>query len=516
MNTQKRRDFIRRISTVGIAGTLAGVADRASSDAERGADYEWPLSPAERAATVTPTNPQFVPGDVRRYGADPSGVRDSTQAFADANSVGTHGGGSVRIPSGQYRYAPSATLNIAVSWLGEGPHETHILCDTAKFTGEFFRIVGSTELRDLLFKATGPTKAGTGIRLAPVDAGQFTGHARLTRIWVLGFNYNIQCDNNFEITLDQVRSALGNEGFYCAPETGEGNGYSTSHLHLNCYYAENLRNVFYAPSIRYAFRAITFLGGAIEGATGSACQASFTRCSPLKFIQIYLESAPRIPALVLDDCTASIDGAYMNGTGGIKVGSNTRIDLRQVVTTTAGDVFRGGDGSQQVVMENCLWPTSGNTLTLADMTLRNTSINGITYRDCTPESWSLGAVRFNRQSTLVNVNSAYDVYRFTGIAGDVKGGSFSGRFEIVARDKGDASNQSIYEYWIGSASGGAKHASLVPLQRLVRGTDVGASVQPLSIADDGDRGGVRLQFLKNSGIQQVVVDVLFHGLGSST
>jgi hypothetical protein len=517
MNTQLRRDFIRHMSTISAAGTLAGVANvgLAQGEGNAGATAVWPVTEAERAAAVTPPNLQFASGDVRRYGADPSGRRDSTQAFADANSVGSHGGGPIRIPSGQYKYAPAGTLNIAVSWLGDGAHETILLCDTSKFAGEFFRVVGSTELRDLLFKATGAAKVGTGVRLAPTDSGQFTGHTRLTRVWVLGFNYNIRCDNNFEVTFDQVRSQRGNEGFYCAPESGEGNGYCTTHLHLNCYYAENGRNVFYAPSIRYAFRAITFVGGTIEGATGDACQSSFTRCSPLKLIQVYFEAAPKIPALILNDCTAGIDGAYLNGTGGITAGPHSRIDLRDVVTTTATDVFSGGDGTQQVVMQDCSWPASGNTLTVANITLCNTSINGTMYRNCAAEASSLGATRFSRQSTVVNTNTAQDVYRFLSVAGDPTGGSISGRFEIIARDKGDATNQAIYEYWIGSASGGPQHASLLQLQRLVRGIDVGASAEPLSLAADGDRGGVKLQFLKNWGIQQIAIDVLFHGVTNS-
>jgi hypothetical protein len=513
MNNQLRREFIRHMSAMGAVGTLVGVADAASAQSTN--DHEssaaWPVSDAERAAAVAPVNMQFAPGDVRRYGADPSGAHDSTQSFIDANSVGTHGGGSLRIPSGRYKYAPTDTLDIAVSWLGDGPHETWILCDTSKFAGEFFRIVGSTELRDLLIQATGPTN-GTGVRLAPADVRHFTGHTRLTRVWVFGFDHNIQCDNNYEVTFDQVRSQMGNEGFYCVPETGEGIGYATTHLHLNCYYAQNRRNVFYAPSIRYAFRTITFVGGAIELATGDSCQASFTRCSPLKFVQIYLEAAPKIPALVLNDCTASIDGAYLGGTGGIKVGANTRIDLRQALAMLASDVFNAEEGAKQVVMQDCSWPASGNVLAAASVTLRNTSINGTMYRDCTPESTSLGAIRFSRQTTLVDTNAAQDVYRFLNIAGGIIGGSISGRFEIIAKDKGDPTNQAVYECWVGSTSGGPKHASLVLLQRLARGTDVGASATPLSLAEDGDRAGVKLQFLKNSGIQRVLVDVFFHGL----
>jgi hypothetical protein len=511
MDTRLRREFLRRVATFGAAGTLGGIADAAQGG---GADSTaiWPVSEAERSASVAPLNLQYTPGDIRRYGADPTGTRDSTQAFVDANAMGNRGGGPIRIPAGKYKYAPSSRLDIAVSWLGDGAHSTFILCDTAKYSGEFFRMVSSTTLSEVLISAVGAPKVGTGLRLAPVDAGQFTGQVRLTRVWVFGFNYNIQCDNNFEATFDQVRCESGNEGFYCAPESGEGNGYCTTHVHLNCYYGLNARNVLYSPGMRQAFRSITFLGGAIEGASGGSCQSSFTRCSPLKFVQIYLEAAPKIPALVLNDCMASIDGAYLNGTGGIHVGANSRVDLRHIVTTTATDVFSGGDGTQQVTMQDCAWPASGNVLRAASLSLRNSSINGSVYRDCTPEISSLGETRFSRQTTLVAANAAQDVYRFLDVAGEVCGGSVSGRFEIIARDKGDGSNQAVYEYWLGSAQGGPNHASLVLLRRLVRGTDVGASADPLSLFGDGDRGGVKLQFVKNSGISQVIVDVLFNGI----
>jgi len=513
VDDQPRREFIRRMYAVGAAGAIAARA-KVGSAAEvphAGGGGEWPLSAAERAAAVTPQTLQFEPGDVRRYGADPSGARDSTQALIDANSVGTHEGGSIRIPSGKYLYAPTNTLNIAVSWSGDGAHETFILCDTSKFTGEFFRIVGSTEIRDLLIKATGP-KAGTGVRLAPVSAGEFTGEARLTRLWVVGFNYNIQCDNNFEVTFDQVRSQLGNEGFHCAPDTSKGNGYATTHLHLNCYYAQNARNVFYSPSIRYAFRTITFMGGAIEGATGGTCQASFTRCSPLKLIQVYFEAAGTIPALVLKECVAGIDGAYLGGTGGIEVDASTRIELRQVLAVAASDVFHREDGAGSVSMQDCSWPASGNTLGTAGVTLRNTSINGTMYRDCSPESTSLGAIRFSRQTTLIEKNGAQDVYRFLNIAGRAIGGSICGRFEILAKNEGDPVDQVVYEYWVGYTWGDPEHASLVPLQRLARRTDVGVSVAPLSLAEDGEGPGVKLQFSKNPEIERVRVDVLFQGL----
>ena len=513
MNDPLRRELIRTLSGIGAASAMTGMADVASAQSPNSPDPtgSWPVSDAERAASVMPADLRFQLGDIRRYGADPSGARDSTQALIDANAVGAHGGAAIRIPSGHYKYAPVETLEIAVSWRGDGPRESWILCDTSKFAGEFFRLVGSTEIRDVLIQAKGG-KAGTGLRLAPKDSGQFTGHIRLTRIWIFGFDYNLRCDNNFEVTFDQVRLMLGNEGFYCEPETLEGNGYCTTHLHLNCYYAQNDRNVFYAPSIRYAFRTITFVCGAIEGATGGSCQASFTRCSPLKFVQIYLESAPKIPALVLNDCTVSIDGGYLAGTGGIKVGANSCIDFRQVLAMLASDSLSCADTARHVAMQDCQWPASGNTLPAANVSLRNTKINGVSYGESAWDSSSFGATRFSRQSAVVDTNEPQDVYRFLNPAGNVIGGSISGRFQIIAKDKGDPTNQAIYEAWVGSMSGGAKHASLVPVQRIVRGTEVGASAAPLSLAEDGQYGGIKLQFRKNPGIAQVVIDVLFDGL----
>jgi hypothetical protein len=46
-----------------------------------------PITAAEIAAGVTPTDYQYQPGDVRRYGADPTGVADSTAAIQAASSA---------------------------------------------------------------------------------------------------------------------------------------------------------------------------------------------------------------------------------------------------------------------------------------------------------------------------------------------------------------------------------------------------------------------------------------------
>ena len=60
---------------------------------------------AETAAGITPTDTQYPEGNVLRYGADPTGVSDSSSAFGD---VMTAGGFSIYIPSGTYLVSPQS------------------------------------------------------------------------------------------------------------------------------------------------------------------------------------------------------------------------------------------------------------------------------------------------------------------------------------------------------------------------------------------------------------------------
>jgi len=68
------------------------------------AQFLNPQTAAEIAAGITPVNFSFPSGDVRRYGADATGVADSFTAFQNAlKGVGTYG--RVIVPAGQYSLA---------------------------------------------------------------------------------------------------------------------------------------------------------------------------------------------------------------------------------------------------------------------------------------------------------------------------------------------------------------------------------------------------------------------------
>lgn len=89
----------------------------------------WPRSQAEIAAAVTPTFYYYPPNDVRRYGADSTGVNDAGPAFNTAYSVatalGNTVGGIIYAPAGQYKITTpivfSSTTVGYLALIGDGP-----------------------------------------------------------------------------------------------------------------------------------------------------------------------------------------------------------------------------------------------------------------------------------------------------------------------------------------------------------------------------------------------------------
>jgi hypothetical protein len=109
----QRRDF----STILFASSATSLLAATSSQAQSGAPF-YAQTAAETTAGVTPINYGYVPGDVRRYGADPTGSADSTTAIQNALNVVQ----PVYLPAGNYTI--TAALNNGVSKRrihGDGP-----------------------------------------------------------------------------------------------------------------------------------------------------------------------------------------------------------------------------------------------------------------------------------------------------------------------------------------------------------------------------------------------------------
>lgn len=82
---------------------------------------------AEIAASVTPTNYGYPPGDVRRYGADPTGVSDSATAINNAvASMNAGGGGIVTLPAGTFLIGSTINMLDYTGLKGAGKTATTI------------------------------------------------------------------------------------------------------------------------------------------------------------------------------------------------------------------------------------------------------------------------------------------------------------------------------------------------------------------------------------------------------
>ena len=127
-----RRSFL--ISSVGLTAAAAAGAEGSSS----GSQTRLRQTDAEAAAGVTPTNLDYPAGDVRRYGADPSGKIDSSNAWAAAISCNSHvfdghpGGGTYLFGSEVVISRYPVSISGAVKNIGSGTGGTRItLASTA-------------------------------------------------------------------------------------------------------------------------------------------------------------------------------------------------------------------------------------------------------------------------------------------------------------------------------------------------------------------------------------------------
>lgn len=108
----------------------------------------YPQSAAELAASVTPSNYAYPPGNVLRYGADPTGASSSQSAFTFAVAVAVFGGGVVYAPTGTYKLVSpvGSNVNSGVRIYGDGPGST-VINQTTDNHCFSFGIINSTQGR---------------------------------------------------------------------------------------------------------------------------------------------------------------------------------------------------------------------------------------------------------------------------------------------------------------------------------------------------------------------------------
>src|SRR6185437_15958349 len=151
---------------------------------------------AEIAAGVTPVNFAYAPGNVLRYGADPTGVNDSTTAIQAALNVANQGGiYGCYAPAGSYKTTVTLTVYPNTVLRGDGRATTVIeYTGTGDGIQSIQSINASTavriEVRDFGITCTNATSAGG----AYVDVGG--SYWALRNVRTSGFKFGVVLDQS--------------------------------------------------------------------------------------------------------------------------------------------------------------------------------------------------------------------------------------------------------------------------------------------------------------------------------
>jgi hypothetical protein len=145
----------RRDISIALFASAAGTALTSRAEAQTCTAPCYAQTTAEAAAGVTPTNTSYPPGNVLRYGADPTGTSDSTAAFNAATFANLSYSlnallNEIFVPAG--RYLVNGTVYVRKGQRLRGAlGGTYIVCNNSG-TGPTFKLgwglIGGTPTQD--------------------------------------------------------------------------------------------------------------------------------------------------------------------------------------------------------------------------------------------------------------------------------------------------------------------------------------------------------------------------------
>jgi parallel beta-helix repeat protein len=148
-----RRTIARNL----IATAVGTVAPTHKSDARTETAPSFAQTAAEAAAAVTPANSSYLPGDIRRYGADPTGIQNSSSALTQALLCNS----SIYISAGAYLFAQQSPFAVGSGQTvyGDG---TASVCTFSYCAGNNLQASGATGavVRRLKIKVSGSAETG--------------------------------------------------------------------------------------------------------------------------------------------------------------------------------------------------------------------------------------------------------------------------------------------------------------------------------------------------------------------
>ena len=168
----------------------------------------WQGSAAKRISKPNMKNSLGIAVSVLDYGADPTGVADSTAAFNAATLATTVTTGNddlnmrrtIDVPSGDYKITGTVYLRLGQHLRGAGEGSTRImLAGATAFAGHIFKmgvgLINGVETNDtggLCCEISGLTTEGGPISYAVIDTGPTLGFS-IHNVWMISVGIGIRC-----------------------------------------------------------------------------------------------------------------------------------------------------------------------------------------------------------------------------------------------------------------------------------------------------------------------------------
>lgn len=328
-----------------------------------------------------------APVNVLDYGADNTDTVDSTLSIQAAIATGK----PIYFPAGTYRISGTLTSG-GGGWFGDGWSTTSIRCigdnggvpflkPPQQFDG--IQIVGSG--------------VGTGLQLG--QEYSFTGHMHWSNLRVTNFNLGIRAYNFYTVLWTKVDVMYNTNGVRITPLDGGGtdDGYFTTFQMNSCLIGygsgyglwistpQNTRNFDMFTSVvegfgtsgpfKGAWTATSYSSGdtvmynnLLYKASSSAGAGDVPGTAALWVQQaakgqiildhanlnawgLYVEGNNGTPGIYMNDCTVNINDLYMNGTGGVFLGTNAgSLRINTGGGTSATDKFWWEPNANQCYM----------------------------------------------------------------------------------------------------------------------------------------------------------------------
>jgi hypothetical protein len=377
----------------------------------------YPQTDAELAASVTPSNYAYPPGNILRYGAVGNDSTDCTAAIQSAINLSAASGTACFIPEGTFRITSSLTMRYAMTLIGESEY-----LSTIKAVAAIPLFIDDHTIDDMARTSFSKVRlyGGTYAHLYTRTAGQVQSIGEWTRVRFENQTVRaIDCNQYF-----LLNSFIACSFWYCTAAVRCGVN-ANLNTFTNCQFGGLSRDI-----IRLETDGIG-RGGEVNYFTGCRFEARGVPATDTGYSAVVLASCVNT---VFQSCYfEDTFKVILTETGGSTYDTTTFRDCKfsgqEVAVAPAGAKSELFNSDGVVTFENCFFEVGSNSASTcsAHMLGRNRGLNTTAMRiylnGLTPESgkaiskpWTpvtgvaVNVVKFSRTETTAGVDTLQGVF----------------------------------------------------------------------------------------------------------